>query len=153
MSIDSDSGLLPSTIRRSGGQRQFSGTVIKSPRQVSAQRQPLKPDLSFGNTESTVKQFRRVSDNTPMSSGASTVIERDENRPPVVESATKEALLGRKVYENAIDPACQEIFALTAAQIKREALAKILDAFEMLDRVDPEGQYHLLRLIIDKVQR
>ena len=150
--IEVDSNSLPATIRRSGGQRQFSGTVIKSPKPTSTRRQPLKPDLSFGNTESTVKLFRRVSDNTPMSSGASTVVERDENRPPVVESGTKEALLGRKTYEHAIDPACQEVFALTAAQIKREALAKLSDAFEMLDRVDPEGQYHLLRLIIDKVQ-
>ncbi|KAI9822602.1 MAG: hypothetical protein M1827_000321 [Pycnora praestabilis] len=139
----------PSTVRRGTQRRRVSATKIASPiRRPSCQKQPLVPDMSFGNGGSTVRQFRRVSDNSPDASVAG----RDENQPPLAESVTKEALLGRKAYTKAIDHAFQETYAQTGSQAQREAISRVADAWSALDAVDPEGEYHLLRLIMEKVQ-
>jgi len=144
----------PSTMRRLTAKRRCSPTQIISPakRRPSGQRKPLGPDMSFGNSASTVRQFRRVSDNSPDISPDNSVAERDENRPPMADVITKEALLGRRAYTKAVDQAFQEIYAQTGSHVKREAIAKAAQAWNALDMDDPEGEYHLLRLIFDKVQ-
>ena len=108
--------------------------------------------MSFGNGGSTVRQFRRVSDNSPDATPDTSVAERDENRPPMVETVTKEALLGRRVYTKVVDQAFQEIYAQTGNQVKREAISRAAQAWNDLDMDDPEGEFHLLRLIVEKVQ-
>ncbi|MCJ1363971.1 hypothetical protein MMC16_003080 [Acarospora aff. strigata] len=148
---DEQSPTAPSTVRKATTKRRISAVQIAT-RRASSQKQPLAPDLSFGNGGSTVRQFRRVSDNSSNGSPDSSMMVRDENTPPLSESVTKESLLGRRAYEKIIDRAFQETHAATGQQTKREAISRVADAWGALDNVDPEGEYHLLRLIIQKVQ-
>lgn len=145
----------PSTMRKLTAKRRGSPIQVISPakRRPSGQRKPLGPDMSFGNSASTVRQFRRVSDNSPDISPDNSVAERDENRPPMAEVITKEALLGRRAYSKAVDQAFQEIYAQTGSHVKREVISKAAQAWNALDMDDPEGEYHILKLIIEKVQR
>ena len=152
-SLNKESSTLP-TARRTA-KRRPSGTQIISPakRRVSIQRKPLAPDMSFGNGASTVKHFRRVSDNSSDISPKVSTASRDENRPPFAESITKEALLGRRAYTKVLDPAFQELYAQTGNAVKREAISKAAQAMSALDMDDPEGEYQLIKLIAERIQR
>ena len=146
----------PSTVRRASMKRSSSGlgtTPSPAKRIFSGQKQPLAPSTNFGNVGSTVRQFRRVSDNSPEMSPNASLAEGDENRPPKVETVTKEALLGRRAYSKAVDQALQETYAQTGNPIKREAISRVALAWDSLDKDDPDGEYHLLKLIIAKVQK
>lgn len=76
----------------------------------------------------------------------------DENRAPPTDAITKEALLGRRAYSKVVDPAFQELYAQTGSQVKREAISRVAQAWNSLDMDDAEGEYHLLRLMIERVQ-
>lgn len=130
------------TKRKASGQQKPSG-----------QKMPLEPSLNFGNSASTVRQFSRVSDQSPGVSPTASLAERDENQPLLAEAVTKEALIGRRAFSKAIDHAFQETYSQTGNQAKREAISRVADAWSVLDQDDPEGEYHLLKLIIEKVQR
>lgn len=147
----------PPTVRRATMKRRSSlaGTTSSSPakRRASGQRQPLAPSTTFGNSPSIVRLVRRVSNDAPDSSAFASVEETDENQRHMVATGTKEALLGRRAYTKGVDQAFQEVYAQTASQSKREAIAQVALAWDTLDKDDPEGEYHLLRLIIDKVQK
>ncbi|KAF2841169.1 Pkinase-domain-containing protein [Patellaria atrata CBS 101060] len=141
-------------------------------RRVSGQaKQPLGVDMSFGNGNSTVRRFRRVSaEQTPNSTMVSEGIAvadmqppptnmlpdtRDENSPPLTAGTpgvSKEVLLGRRTYSKVVDNAFQETYAQTANQAKREALARVAHAWSALDRIDPEGEFLLLKAIVEKAQ-
>ncbi|KAK4696991.1 hypothetical protein P7C71_g1002, partial [Lecanoromycetidae sp. Uapishka_2] len=145
----------PPTVRRTTIKRRPSLTgATESPakRRSSGPKQPLAPSTSFGNSPSTVRQFRRVSDRSPNMSRHASFAERDENQPPGGETVTKEAMLGRRAYSKAIDQAFQETHAQTANAGKREAISRVALAWNSLDKDDPEGECHLLKLIIEKVQ-
>ncbi|PSR83359.1 kinase-like domain-containing protein [Coniella lustricola] len=58
---------------------------------------------------------------------------------------TKEALLGHRLYVKALEPTMAEVYAQTASAKKRDALAKLAEAMEELDIVDPEGTYQLMQ--------
>lgn len=143
------------TMRKSTTKRLISRTASSSTskRKASGHKLPLEPSMSFGNSASTIRQFRRVSDQSPRTSPNSLIVERDENEPPLAETVTKEALIGRRAYGKAIDQAFQEIYSQTANQAKREALSKVAHAWNALDQDDPEGEYHLMKLILSKIQR
>ena len=145
----------PSTVRVATMKRRSSPTQLVPPskRKVSGQKQPLGPSTSFGNSASTVRQFRRVSDKSPDRSPNGTVADRDENHELQPETLTKEALLGRRAYTKAIDQAFQEVYAQTGNQSKREAISRVAHAWSALDNDDPEGEYHLLKLIMENVHR
>ncbi|KAI9852011.1 MAG: hypothetical protein M1838_002134 [Thelocarpon superellum] len=141
-----------STVRKTVHVTPASPSKVASPRRrSSAQQAPLVPDMSFGNGASTVRQFRRVSDNSPHTSPEASIAQRDENRPALAETVTKEAWLGRKIYAHAVDHAMQETYAQTGSQQKREAIAKVADAWSALDAVDPEGEYQLLKAIVTRI--
>ena len=147
------------TVKKGTVRRQPSIIQLATPvkqRQASIQRCALQPDMSFGNTGSTVRLFRRVSDNSTTAQISSNVsppsTTRDENRPPMAQSTTKEAVLGRKVFNKIFDPSFQELHAQTGNQAKRDALSRLADAWSALDAVDPEGEYQLLKLMLDRVQ-
>ena len=144
----------PSTMRRATTKRPSSPTGALSPakRRSSAQKQPLAPCTDFGNSGSTLRQFRRVSDKSPEVAPNTSLMDRDENHNPITETLTKEALLGRRAYTKAVDQALQETYAQTGNQRKREAISRVALAWDNLDKEDPVGEYHLLKLIIDKVQ-
>lgn len=145
----------PTTMRKATVKRRPSlvTPALATKRRSSGQKMPLEPSTSFGNSASSVRQFRRVSDQSPGVSPNASVVERDENQPPLAETVTKEALVGRRAYSKAIDQAFQETYAHTGNQAKREAIARVADAWSVLDQDDPEGEYHLLKSIIEKVQR
>ena len=149
----------PPTVRRATTKRRPSLTRAASPgapkRRISEQKQPLAPSTSFGNSISTVRHFRRASD--AGAKAASKVAshadsEQDENEKPVADPITKEALLGRRAYSTAIDPAFQEAHAHTANERKRELLSRVAVAWDSLNREDAEGEYLLLTQIVQKVQ-
>ncbi|KAI1325357.1 Pkinase-domain-containing protein [Xylariaceae sp. FL0255] len=137
-----------STVRRQpSAQMSATGSVRGPP--APALRRPLQPDMSFGNSGSSQRLFRRVpsdgSNSGRMSPSPFDDIS-DENRDPgVVEATSKKALLGRRMYSKALEPTLAELHAQTSNLAKREAFAKLSDAFAALDAIDPEGAYHLLR--------
>ena len=147
----------PSTMRKTTATvlRQPSGTQTSSMRSVRGQpapalRRPLQPDMSFGNSGSSQRLFRRVPSDGSNSGRASSPSPfdnvADENKHPnAVEVTSKEAILGRRLYSKALDPTLAELHAQTSTMAKREALAKLSDAFAALDAVDPEGAYHFFR--------
>ncbi|KAI0877044.1 kinase-like domain-containing protein [Hypoxylon argillaceum] len=145
----------PSTMRKSTVLRQPSGVQMSSTRSVRgpaapALRRPLQPDMSFGNSGSSQRLFRRVPSDGSSSGRASSPSPfddiTDENKHPnAVEVTSKEAILGRRLYSKALDPALAELHAQTSSMAKREALARLSEAFAALDAVDPEGAYHLFR--------
>jgi serine/threonine-protein kinase 24/25/MST4 len=161
----------PGTVRKATVRRQPSSasrqssirsrhTSNGSPRQSLGPKRPLQPDMSFGNSGSTMRLFRRVpSDSSNPSYLSSSPPEfANENHPPPayhtpVEPNSKEAMLGRRLYNKALEPCLDELHAQTAGSTKREALAKLSDALALLDAVDPEGAYHLLRNLVSTVSQ
>lgn len=132
-----------------------------SPRSSIVSRQPLQADMSYGNTGSDARQFRRVpSDDSGTGSAGtsgtsrsgeshlSNAENRDPRRKPATEYANKEASLGHRLYAKAIDPTLAELHAQTSGVKRREALAKLADAFAQLDAVDPEGTHQLMQSMI-----
>lgn len=146
---------LLSTMRRATTKRRSPPIEAVSPakRRSSGQKQPLTPCTDFGNCASTVRQFRRVSDNSQDVAPNTSFAERDENRPRIADTVSKEALLGRRAYSKAVDQALQETHAQIGNQSKREAMSRVALAWDTLNKEDPEGEYHLLKLIIDKIQK
>jgi len=150
----------PQTMRRTTTRRQpsLSQASNGSPKSTVARR-PLQPDMSYGNSGSTMRLFRRVPSDSSTSGqfGGSDFTVNDENRPPTVtppaEPTSKEAVLGRRLFNKALDPTLTELHAQTSGNQKREALAKLNDAFASLDAVDPEGAYHLLRNLMSAVSQ
>ncbi|KAI1776313.1 Pkinase-domain-containing protein [Hypoxylon cercidicola] len=147
----------PVTMRRATTRRQpslaqasNSGSMRGPP--APATRRPLQPDMSFGNSGSSQRLFRRVpSDSSTsgqvasLSSSTNTVIADENKQPNAVDATSKEAILGRRLYSKAVEPTLAELHAQTSSMAKREALGKLSDALAQLDSIDPEGAYHLLR--------
>lgn len=147
---------LASTIRRAPAPLEASPSVKRSTtkRRSCGQKQPLGLNLSFGNSPSTVRQFRRVSDKGAggPSDSQKTLVEANENMAPPSEPApTKEAILGRRAYNKVIGSSCQEILANTGDQEKRETISRLAEAWSDLEMVDPEGLCHILKLSIEKL--
>lgn len=135
---------------------------------IQANKQPLGLDMSFGNSTSTVRQFKRVSSGNrpsspsqPANSPQDSVFDSDgENKPPAsgqraqtAVPTTKEAILGRRCFAKAVDRAFQESYATTADRVRRDALGRLAEAWSTLDEVDPEGELILLKAILDRVQQ
>jgi serine/threonine-protein kinase 24/25/MST4 len=128
----------------------------KAKRRSSGFRQPLGLDLTFGNSPSTVRQFRRVSDRQGSPDDCSGFVPMfDENAAPKTlfsEPNTKEAKLGQRMYAHSIGLACQETLANTWDQEKREVISRLAEAWSDLEIVDPEGLYHLVKATYEKLQ-
>jgi serine/threonine-protein kinase 24/25/MST4 len=147
-------------------------------------RQPLGVNMSFGNSPSTVRQFRRVSPNTtttanvenenPNSSVIRTPLKAKPDLSSLIDTETsllsrpnkdsrfsstattiametKEASLGRQLYSKAIGIACQNVLDDTADEVKREAVARLAEAFSDLESVDPDGMYHIMLAVLSKI--
>ncbi|MCJ1460881.1 hypothetical protein MMC28_011263 [Mycoblastus sanguinarius] len=142
------------TIRRATMKRRSSPVGVASPakRRSSGQKLPLAPSTNFGNSGSTTRQFRRVSENSPNTSPNVSIAGRDENQQQIAETVTKEALLGRRAYTKVMDQAFQETYAQTANQVKREAISRVAIAWDAWDKDDPEGEFHFLKLMLERVQ-
>ncbi|KAK8186907.1 kinase-like domain-containing protein [Phyllosticta capitalensis] len=167
------------TSRRSSTRQSSASTMFKiaTDSTQTPTRDPLSLDMNFGNGTSTVRPFRRVSAAmekqksadvevpTPAKSAvissfssADTLLaeSQSENEPPLpqgtVARLTKESMLGRRAFVKAVSTSFEETQAQTSELPKREALARAAAAWTALDRVDPEGEFLLLRNIIEKVQ-
>ena len=129
-------------------------------------RKPLEADMSFGNGASTVRLFRRVSGDRPPSTPSTKASRSQSQSEPSssenlrtdssagggeVRVLSKEGLLGRRAWSKAIEPALAEVSANTAQRDRREALARLADAWGKVDQEDPEGELVLLKAIIDRV--
>lgn len=139
-------------------------------RRTSGVKQPLGVDLSFGNSPSTVRQFRRLSDKLSNTSdvpssphyfpgAGAAAASPDENASPSPttlfsepQNNSKEVQMGRRVYSKAVGLSCQEVLATTADQEKRDALSRLAEAWSDLEMVDPEGLYHVIRSMNEKIQ-
>lgn len=156
----------PSTMRKAPpGLPQPSSSVKRSTtkeRHSSGhQKLPLGVNMSFGNSPSTVRQFRRVSPTMDTNQELSKPKAADtENMPPPSTSVqtqlqpaseTKESILGRRAYSKAVGISCQEILNNTSSQEQREAIARLAEAFSDLEMADPEGLYHILKLTTEKI--
>ncbi|KAL1999747.1 hypothetical protein VTN02DRAFT_4079 [Thermoascus thermophilus] len=148
-----------STVRRTPTSDSSSPSVRRTTsKRRSSVKQPLGLDLSFGNSPSTMRQFRRVPDKLPAESGhhhhAFPV--QDENPSPKTLSSpannSKEAELGRRAYSKAVGLSCQEVLADTGDQEKREAISRLAEAWSDLEMIDPEGLYHIVKLMNEKLQ-
>lgn len=149
-----------STVRRTQGtERSPSIKRTNTKRRSSGVKHPLGLNLSYGNSPSTVRQFRRVSDRATSDQA------QTHNYPPGLDENaaaktlftdpvpnSKEAQLGRRAYSRGIGLACQEILANTGDQEKREAISRLAEAFSDLEMADPEGLYHILRLSNEKMR-
>lgn len=135
------------SVRRANTKRRSSGGV----------KQPLGLNLSFGNSPSTVRQFRRTSDKVPEENLDSFrfppgIDENTASKTLFSEANSKEANMGRKAYNKAIGISCQEILANTSDQEKREAISRLAEAWSDLEMIDPEGLYHIVKLSNEKMQ-
>ncbi|KAL4747351.1 hypothetical protein BDW72DRAFT_206574 [Aspergillus terricola var. indicus] len=132
-----------------------SPSLRRPKRRSSGVKQPLGVDLTFGNSPSTVRQFRRVSDKPPSEDSFSSYqLTGDENASPksiYSETNSKEAQLGRRAYSKAVGHACQEVLGTTGDQEKREAISRLAEAWSDLEMIDPEGLYHILRATNEKL--
>ncbi|KAL2841306.1 hypothetical protein BJX68DRAFT_258133 [Aspergillus pseudodeflectus] len=133
-----------------------SPSLRRPKRRSSGVKQPLGVDLTFGNSPSTVRQFRRVSDKAPTEDSylSQQLAGTDENASPksvYTETNSKEAQLGRRAYTKAVGHACQEVLGTTADQEKREAISRLAEAFSELEMVDPEGLYQILKTTNEKL--
>ncbi|RDW92841.1 STE20 family serine/threonine-protein kinase [Aspergillus mulundensis] len=142
-------------VRRAPPPADRSPSVRRPKRRSSGVKQPLGVDLTFGNSPSTVRQFRRVSDKSPTEDSFSSYqLNGDENASPKSLSTgtnNKEAQLGRRAYSKAVGHACQEVLGTTGDQEKREAISRLAEAWSDLEMVDPEGLYHILRATNEKL--
>lgn len=148
-----------STVRRAIPPPEQSPSIRRSntKRRSSGIKQPLGLNMSYGNSPSTVRQFRRVSDRQPEAQSDSCGFPpgMDENGAPTnlfSEPTTKEGILGRKAYSKGVGIACQEILSTTWDGEKREAIARLAEAWSDLEMVDPEGLFHIVKLSYDKLQ-
>ncbi|KAJ5466612.1 Serine/threonine-protein kinase svkA [Penicillium diatomitis] len=150
-----------STVRRTPtverpAERSPSIRQTSTKRRSSGVKQPLGLDLSFGNTPSTVRQFRRVSDKVSSDPAAPRVPPGfDENTSPKPyspsESTSREAQLGRRVYSKAVGLSCQEVLANTGDGEKREAISRLAEAWSDLEMCDPEGLYQIIRSMNERI--
>lgn len=160
-----------------------SGATPTARRVAHAPKQPLGLDLTFGNSPSTVRHFKRVSSgekraalasnpiNTPDSfhpnpqaktfrpsppNSANPFDVHDENEPPTPEyppmPVTKDALYGRRAYSKVLDSVFQEAHAHSASPQQREALGRVHQAWAHLDQMDPQGEFLLLKAMVDRLQ-
>ncbi|KAK7188913.1 Serine/threonine-protein kinase svkA 1 [Paraphaeosphaeria sporulosa] len=177
--------------RRPSSRMSSTGTAFRVPsgqtpttrRIANVSKQPLGVDLSFGNSPSTVRHFKRVSSGERRAALASNPIDtansfhpnphaktfrpsppnsahpldiHDENTPPPTDyqpvAITKDALYGRRAYGKALDSVFEEAHADSASPQQREAISRVHQAWAHLDQVDPEGEFLLLKAMVDRLQ-
>jgi serine/threonine-protein kinase 24/25/MST4 len=65
---------------------------------------------------------------------------------------TKDALYGRRAYGKVLDSVFQEAYANSGSQPQREAIGGVSQAWAHLDQVDPQGEFLLLKAMVDRLQ-
>ncbi|KOS19367.1 Serine/threonine-protein kinase svkA [Escovopsis weberi] len=147
-----------STVRRTPSIAQPSYFLPSgSPRNSLIPRRPLQADSSLGNSKSTMRLLRRAPSEdvgSPLSRvGTPDDLFFDEHTtaPSIaspIEPFGKEAIMGRRLYSKAVEPTLDDLHAQTSGAQKREAVAKLADAFAALDAIDPETSYHFMSNLV-----
>jgi serine/threonine-protein kinase 24/25/MST4 len=65
---------------------------------------------------------------------------------------TKDALYGRRAYSKVLDSVFQEAYSDTANPHQREAIGRVGQAWQQLDEVDPQGEFMLLKAMVDRLK-
>ena len=80
----------------------------------------------------------------------------NENEPPEPEyppmPVTKDALYGRRAYSKVLDGVFQEAYADTGSTHQREAMGRVASAWAQLDEIDPQGEFMLLKAMVDRLK-
>lgn len=188
----------PVPARRRTSTQRFQGTALRNPAgntptarrvsNVNVAKQPLGVDLTFGNSPSTVRHFKRVSSGErraalrsnppsnesnqsqqsfhpnpeartfrPSPPNSNHPLDMNiENEPPAPAypplQVTKDALYGRRAYSKVLDSVFQEAYADTASPHQREAIGRLGQAWQHLDEVDPQGEFMLLKAMVDRLK-
>lgn len=165
-----------------------SGSTPTARRVSNIPKQPLGVDLTFGNSPSTVRHFKRVSSgerraalrSNPTNNGVPRnqhgfqpnpeartfrpsppnsnhpLDFNNENEPPTADHppipVTKDALYGRRAYAKVLDSVFQEAHADTASAHQRDAIGRVAQAWQHLDEVDPQGEFMLLKAMVDRLK-
>lgn len=149
-----------------------TGSVIHTPQKSKPQLQQLHivsnpfikdteampPPPTPSPSKRSCQQLQSAAPSSPTKnsrfSTASTLAEGA--RQPSISSSTsdssKEAILGRRLYNKAIGISCQEVLDNTADDSRREAVAKLAESFSDLESVDPEGVYAIMSAIFTRVK-
>lgn len=135
----------PSSRITSPAPKPASPTRQPSKRLTSVPKQPLGVNSSFGNGNLNSSAMRRVSEEV------SEVVNNENS--PYGEVLGKDGMLGKRLFQKAIDPACQEISAKTTGNSKLEVIRNLNQAWAALDTLDPETELLLFKSILDKVHR
>lgn len=77
---------------------------------------------------------------------------RQSSSSSTASNSSKEAILGRRLYSKAIGISCQEVLDNTADDTRREAVAKLAEAFSDLEAADPDGLYAIMSAIFTRVK-
>ena len=186
----------PQSVRRRSSRRVSQATALRhtsgntpTARRVSNvnNKSPLGVDMTFGNSPSTVRHFKRVSSgerraalrsNPPSHSSQDNMSfqpnpqartfrpsppssdhpldENNENEPPMPDNThmpiTKDALYGRRAYSKVLDSVFQEALADNASSYQREAIGRVAQAWQHLDEIDPQGEFMLLKAMVDRLK-
>ncbi len=168
--------------------RVSAGNTPTTRRISNVPKQPLGVDLTFGNSPSTIRHFKRVSsgerraalrsnpaDNlkkfpnhgfhpnpeartfrpSPLMSSQPADVNNENIAPEQVHPpmpVTKDALYGRRAYGKILDSVFQEAQANTALAHQREAIGRVGQAWQHLDEVDPQGEFMLLKAMVDRLK-
>ncbi|CAD6500362.1 BgTH12-07539 [Blumeria graminis f. sp. triticale] len=145
--------MIKSTVRKQPSLAQPS-KIPKDFQQQPQSKKPLQPDLSFGNTGSTVRLFCRVSDNftAPPSKLDDAPQAQNENRPLTTEPVSKEGIVGKQFFHQIVDPTFQEMLSQTSSQDKRQLISRLANAWSDFNARDPEGESYLMKAILEKLQ-
>lgn len=135
----------PSSRVSSPATKLASPTRQPSKRLTSVPKQPLGIDSSFGNGNSSSRPMRRVSEEVGE-------VVNNENSPHG-EILGKDGMLGKRLFQKAIDPACQEVLAKGTGHSKLEAIRNLHQAWAALDTLDPESELLLFKSMLDKIHR
>ncbi|KAF2702808.1 Pkinase-domain-containing protein [Pleomassaria siparia CBS 279.74] len=158
-----------------------SGNTPTTRRISNFPKQPLGINLDFGNSPSTVRHFKRVSSGERRAAASSNPAPtsfhpnptaqtfrpsppnsahpfdmNNENSPLEKEYVptpiTKDALYGRRAYSKVLDSVLQEAYADSGSPHQRDAIGKLSQAWADLDQVDPQGEFLLLKAMVDRLQ-
>ncbi|EXJ91937.1 STE/STE20/YSK protein kinase [Capronia epimyces CBS 606.96] len=125
----------------------------KSKSKSESKLQPDEMDSRLSDKDSlgSGNDSRISEENSPSSSTATTAMTGAV--PAAIPSEAKETILGRRLYSSAIGISCQDVLDETADQVKREAVARLAEAFSDLESVDPDGLYHIMATIVAKMKQ
>ncbi|KAF2800400.1 Pkinase-domain-containing protein [Melanomma pulvis-pyrius CBS 109.77] len=143
LGINLDFGNSPSTVRH------FK-RVSSGERRAALSSNPPPPSFQPNPTAQTFRP------SPPSSAHPLDMDVNNENTAPVKQypptPITKDALYGRRAYSKILDSVFQEAYAESGSPHQREAIGRVSQAWAELDQIDPQGEFLLLKAMVDRLQ-